>query len=85
MAVLIDSYSESNYNFNWNVAGTKNPADNTKLLNIGNFGLNGATETGRYFNGKMDDISIFDVDMSAAQVLALYTVQVKKFMGGANT
>lgn len=52
-----------------------NPADNAKKLNIGNFGLytpSGPAELGRYFDGNLDDISIFNRALTVGEILTLY-------------
>ncbi|MFZ2882212.1 MAG: LamG domain-containing protein [Candidatus Moraniibacteriota bacterium] len=38
-------------------------------------------DTGQYFNGKIDDVAIFNDVLTAAEVASLYGDQVKKFQG----
>lgn len=49
-----------------------NATSNTKLLNIGNFGLLNNSEINRWYNGVMDDVAIFSRALSAAEVIAIY-------------
>lgn len=49
-----------------------NCTSNTKLLNIGNFGLLSNSEINRWYNGVMDDVAIFSRALSAAEVTAIY-------------
>lgn len=54
------------------VTNTVNPANNTKLLNIGKFGLYEGSELGRYFNGSLDDVRIYERAITANDVAQLY-------------
>ncbi len=55
-------------------ANTVNPADNTKLLNIGGFGYYtpNSTDYGRYFNGKIDEVKIYNRALSATEISNRY-------------
>ena len=50
------------------------PADNTKLLNIGNFGFYtpSGSELGRYFYGKIDEIGIWSKVLTTTEISDLY-------------
>lgn len=53
--------------------GTGNASANSKKLNIGTFGaIAGTAEVGRWYNGLMDDIAIFNRALTAAEVKLIY-------------
>lgn len=58
----------------WSIANTTNPANNTKLLNIGNFWYYtpSSWELWRYFNWIIDEIWLWDRVISWSEISQLY-------------
>lgn len=63
-----------NWSSVWSIANTLNPADNTKLLNIGNFWYYTPSvwELWRYYNGLIDELWLWSRAISGSEISQLY-------------